>query len=161
MELPFSYSFFDTDYNKLYQNEKQTKDMMIIFSILAIFIACLGLLGLASFSAVQKTKEIGIRKTMGATNRNIIWSFSKTFTKWVLFASFIAWPLAWLAMNRWLQNFEYRVSMSWWIFYRSYPKKVFWPNLCVGSSFQPLDILKYACGLKLGPALSLNQNPIF
>jgi len=116
MELPFSFSFFDQDYNNLYQNEKQTKDLMIVFSVLAIFIACLGLLGLASFIAIQKTKEIGIRKTFGATNRNIVWSFSKTFTKWVLIANLIAWPLAWLAMNRWLQNFEYRVSMSWWIF---------------------------------------------
>jgi putative ABC transport system permease protein len=116
IELPFSYSFFGKDYDNLYKNEQQTKDLMIVFSILAIFIACLGLLGLASFMATQKTKEIGIRKTFGATTENIVWSFSKEFTKWVMLANIIAWPIAWFAMDRWLQNFEYRVSMSWWIF---------------------------------------------
>jgi len=116
MELPFSYSFFDKDYDNLYKNEQQTKDLMIAFAILAIFIASLGLLGLASFMATQKTKEIGIRKTFGATTENIVWSFSKEFTKWVMLANIIAWPIAWFVMDRWLQNFEYRVSMSWWIF---------------------------------------------
>jgi len=116
MELPFSYSFFDKDYDNLYKNEQQTKDLMIAFSILAIFIACLGLLGLASFMATQKTKEIGIRKTMGATSKSIVWAFSKEFTKWVMVANIIAWPIAWFVMDHWLQNFEYRVSISWWIF---------------------------------------------
>jgi len=116
IELPFSYSFFDQDYNNLYQNEKQTKDLMVIFSLLAIFIACLGLLGLASFLAVQKTKEIGIRKSLGASSKSIVWSFSVEFTKWVLIANIIAWPVAWFAMNRWLQNFEYRITISLWVF---------------------------------------------
>jgi len=116
IELPFSYSFFDKDYDNLYRNEKQTKDLMIIFTLLAIFIACLGLLGLASFMAARKTREIGIRKTFGASGDDIVWTFSKDFIKWVLMANVIAWPLAWFAMNRWLQNFEYRISISWWVF---------------------------------------------
>jgi putative ABC transport system permease protein len=116
IELPFSYSFFDTDYDKLYRNEQQTKDLMIIFTLLAIFIACLGLLGLASFMAAQKTREIGIRKTFGASSDNIVWTFSKAFIKWVLIANIIAWPVAWFVMDRWLQNFAYRISISWWIF---------------------------------------------
>ncbi|MCD4696971.1 MAG: ABC transporter permease [Bacteroidales bacterium] len=115
-ELPFTYSFFDKDYDALYNNEKQTKDLMVIFSVLAIFIACLGLLGLASFMATQRIKEIGIRKTLGASSRSIVWSFSKEYTTWVLIANILAWPVAWIVMNRWLNNFEYRVGLHWWIF---------------------------------------------
>lgn len=116
MELPFTYSFLSADYDSLYKNEQQTKDMMIIFTFLAIFIACLGLLGLASYMAAQKTKEIGIRKTYGASSRNIVWSFSKEFSKLVIAANILAWPIAWYAMDNWLQSFEYRVNMKWWIF---------------------------------------------
>jgi putative ABC transport system permease protein len=86
------------------------------FSGLAIFIACLGLLGLASFSAEQRTKEIGIRKVLGASVASVLALISKDFLKLVMVANLIAWPLAWYAMNRWLQNFAYRVDMSWWVF---------------------------------------------
>ncbi|MBN3034190.1 MAG: ABC transporter permease [Bacteroidales bacterium] len=116
MELPFSYSVFEEDYNNLYRNEEQTRNLMVIFTILAIFIACLGLLGLASFMATQKTREIGIRKTFGATSRDVVYSFTKAFAKWVLIANVIAWPVAWFAMDRWLQHFEFRVAIAWWVF---------------------------------------------
>ncbi|MFC2107155.1 ABC transporter permease [Bacteroidota bacterium] len=115
-EIPFSYSFLDKNYDALYDNEMMTRKLFMIFSFLAIFIACLGLLGLASFIIVQKTKEIGIRKAMGASVISICWYISRKFGKWVLVANIIAIPLSWYIMNRWLQNFEYRIDISWWIF---------------------------------------------
>ena len=82
------------------------------FTFLAILIACLGLFGLASFTAEQRTKEIGIRKALGASVSEIIFLLSKEFTRWVLVANIIAWPLAYFAMNRWLQNFAYRINIG-------------------------------------------------
>jgi len=149
IELPFTYSFFNTDYDNLYKNEQQTKDLMIIFTVLAIFIACLGLLGLASYLAAQKTKEIGIRKTYGATSKNIVWSFSKDFSKLVLIANLIAWPIAWFAMNNWLQSFEYRVQINWWIFLLAGVSAIAIAWLTVSyqslraSRANPVDALKY------------------
>lgn len=149
IELPFTYSFFNTDYDSLYKNEQQTKDLMIIFTVLAIFIACLGLLGLASYLAAQKTKEIGIRKTYGATSKNIVWSFSKDFSKLVLIANLIAWPIAWFAMSNWLQSFEYRVQINWWIFFISGASALIIAWLTVSyqslksSQANPVDALKY------------------
>jgi putative ABC transport system permease protein len=115
-DLPFTYSFFDKDYDALYANEKQTSSLMVIFSGLAIFIACLGLLGLASYMANQRIKEIGIRKTLGAGVGQVVWSFSFEFTRWVVIASILATPVAWLVMNRWLNNFAYQTDIPWWIF---------------------------------------------
>ena len=91
----------------------------MIFSFLAIFIACLGLFGLASFVADRKTKEIGIRKVLGASVPGLIGLLSVNFTKWVLLSNIIAWPVAWFAMNRWLQNFAYRINIGIWIFFVS------------------------------------------
>lgn len=113
---PFEYSFLDEDYDNLYINEKQTRKLFTIFSFLAIFIACLGLFGLASFIADRKTKEIGIRKVFGASVTGIIFILNKSFAKWVLLANLIAWPAAWFVMKRWLQNFAYRIELSWWMF---------------------------------------------
>jgi putative ABC transport system permease protein len=101
-QMPFEYSFLDQDYDN--------------FSFLAIFIACLGLFGLASFIADQKTKEIGIRKVLGASVAKIVKNLNKSFLKWVLIANLMAWPIAWFAMNRWLENFAYRIGLSWWMF---------------------------------------------
>jgi putative ABC transport system permease protein len=115
-KLPLEYSFLDEDYDRLYKNEQQTHQLFIIFSFLAIFIACLGLLGLASFMAEQRTKEIGIRKALGATVNHITVMLSKDFTKWVLVANLVAWPAAYLAMHEWLQDFAYRIKISWWMF---------------------------------------------
>jgi putative ABC transport system permease protein len=90
-----------------------------MFSILAIFVACLGLLGLAAFVTEQKTKEIGIRKVLGASVMEVVTLLSKEFIRWVLIANVIAWPLAYYIMNNWLKNFAYRIDMSFWIFLAS------------------------------------------
>ena len=115
-KFPLEYSFLDEDYDRLYKNEQQTQKLFVIFSFLAISIACLGLLGLTSFMAEQRTKEIGIRKALGATVNHITVMLSKDFTKWVLAANLVAWPVAYLAMHRWLQDFAYRIGISWWMF---------------------------------------------
>jgi len=114
---PFIYSFLDDDFDNLYKTEKQRSKVLAAFSILAIFIACLGLLGLASFTAEQRTKEIGIRKAMGSSSYKIVVLLSTEFIKWILIANLIAWPVAWIAMNNWLENFAYRTALSWWIFF--------------------------------------------
>jgi putative ABC transport system permease protein len=100
----------------MYQNEKQTRSLLYIFAGIAIFISCLGLFGLASFMAERRTKEIGIRKTNGATTGNILRLLSVDFTKWVLLANLIAWPLTWWAIKKWLESFAYRVGIPVWIF---------------------------------------------
>jgi putative ABC transport system permease protein len=115
-EIPFSYEFLDSHYEAIYQNEKQTRTLLYIFAAISIFISCLGLFGLASFMAERRTKEIGIRKTNGATTGNILSLLSIDFTKWVLLANVIAWPATWFAMRSWLKNFAYRVEIPWTIF---------------------------------------------
>jgi putative ABC transport system permease protein len=88
----------------------------MFIAIIAIFISCLGLFGLASFSCEQRTKEIGIRKVLGASITNVMVMLTKDFTKWVLLANIIAWPIAWYVVNKWLQNFAYRIDMTIWPF---------------------------------------------
>lgn len=114
-DQPFSYSFMDEDFNKLYSSEQRMGSISMAFSILAIVIACLGLLGLITFAAEQRAKEIGIRKVLGANGRDIIAMLSKDFLKLVLIASLIAIPVSWWAMNKWLLQFAYRINISWWI----------------------------------------------
>jgi putative ABC transport system permease protein len=148
-QMPFEYSFLDQDYDNLYMNERQTRKLFSVFSFLAIFIACLGLFGLASFIADQKTKEIGIRKVLGASVARIVKNLNKSFLKWVLIANLIAWPIAWFAMNRWLENFAYRIGLSWRMFVLAAVLAVFIALLTV--SFQtvkaalknPIDSLRY------------------
>jgi len=111
-----SYNFFDSQWAALYFSEQKTGQIATTFSIIAIFIACLGLLGLAAFVAEQRTKEIGIRKVLGASIAEIILLLSKEFVKWVLIANLVAWPVAYYFMNNWLKEFAYRISMPWWIF---------------------------------------------
>ncbi|PWT73208.1 MAG: cell division protein FtsX [Bacteroidetes bacterium] len=113
---PFSYYFFDEFFNKQYAGEEKFGNLFVNFAILAIFISCLGLLGLASYSTIQRTKEIGIRKVMGASVSNIVNLLSIDFLKLVLIAFVIAAPIAWLTMSRWLRDFAYRVNLQWWIF---------------------------------------------
>ena len=115
-EQPFLYSFLDEDFARLYQNEEKSRRLFGIFTLLAIFISCLGLLALASFTAQQKTKEIGIRKILGSSVLDIMVMLSWRFTKWVILANIIALPVAWYVMNRWLQNFAYRTSIGIEIF---------------------------------------------
>jgi putative ABC transport system permease protein len=113
---PFSYFFLDDFFDKQYRSEQRFGKLFLNFSILAIIISCLGLLGLASYSTMQRTREIGIRKVLGATVPNIVNLLSKDFLKLVLIAVVIASPFAWLIMHKWLQDFAYRISITWWIF---------------------------------------------
>jgi len=113
---PFSYSFMNDDFNNIYQTEQKIGRLFISFAVFAILIACLGLLGLVAYAAEQRTKEIGIRKVLGASITNIVTMMSRDFLKLVLIASIIAFPLAWYAMHKWLQDFAYRISISAWIF---------------------------------------------
>ncbi len=113
---PFIYSFMNEDFNSLYKGEQRTGSMFTTFAALAIFIACLGLLGLAVYSAEQRTKEIGIRKVLGASVSGIISLLSKDFMRLIIVSIIIATPVAWWAMNKWLQSFAYRINISWWIF---------------------------------------------
>ena len=109
---PFEYHFFDEIFERSYRTEQKTGKLYGVFAFLSIIIACLGLLGLASFAAAQRTKEVGIRKSLGASTANITLLFLKEFVKWVFFANLIAWPVAYYAMNKWLQNFAYRTSIG-------------------------------------------------
>jgi len=109
-------SFIDQDLARLYRSEERAGTVAAVFSALAIFIACLGLFGLASFITEQRKKEIGIRKVLGASVFELITMLSREFTKWVLIANIIAWPLAYYFMNKWLQNFAYRINVNWWLF---------------------------------------------
>ena len=113
---PFAYSFLDEDFDSLYRQEKQRGRVFLVFSILAIFIACLGLFGLASFTTEQRTKEIGIRKVMGASVESIVGLLSKDFLKLVLFGNLIAWPVAYIVMFNWLGHFAYRIPMNLGVF---------------------------------------------
>ena len=113
---PFEYSFLDDDFQKNYQSESKLLAMVDSFTIIAILICCLGLFGLAAFSAEQRVKEIGIRKVLGASIASIIGLLSKEFLKLVFVALVVASPIAWWLMNKWLQDFAYRTSISWWVF---------------------------------------------
>ena len=116
VDEPFTYNFMDDLFNKTYSAEQKTSAILNLFSILTIFVACLGLFGLATYMAEQRTKEIGIRKVLGASVGQVTGMLSKEFVKLVLIASLIAFPAAWWAMNKWLQSFAYRITVSWWVF---------------------------------------------
>ena len=113
---PFEFSFLDTIYNDQYRNEERIGHVFTIFTFFALFVACLGLLGLASFAAEQRTKEIGIRKVLGASAPGIVLMMSREFTSWVLLANIIAWPIAYYTMHRWLQIFVYRSDIGFLVF---------------------------------------------
>ena len=117
-DRPFDYSYYfiDDDFRNKYPEEEKIREIYIAFGFLAVFVACLGLFGLASFSVEQRTKEIGVRKVLGASGREIILLLSKEFTKWVIAANILAWPLAYYMMSRWLGNFAYRIDIRWDIF---------------------------------------------
>jgi putative ABC transport system permease protein len=114
---PFTYNFLDDLFNKTYSAEQKTGTILNIFSVLIILVACLGLFGLVTYTAEQRTKEIGIRKVLGASVSQVTQMLSKEFLKLVLVASLFAFPVAWWAMHQWLQSFAYRVNISWWIFF--------------------------------------------
>lgn len=113
---PFTYTFFDQGFDQLHQQEEQLGHLMGYFTLLALVIACLGLFGLASFSAQQRTKEIGVRKVLGASAAGIVLLLSREFTRLVLVALVVAVPPAYFVMDRWLEGFAYQAGIAWWIF---------------------------------------------
>jgi putative ABC transport system permease protein len=113
----FDYYFLDEKFNEQYKNDQLFGNVFSIFAGFAIFIACLGLLGLSLFATTQRTKEIGVRKVLGASVSNIILLLSKDFIRLVIVAFIIASPIAWFIMHNWLQDFAYRINISWWIFF--------------------------------------------
>lgn len=115
-DQPFSYSFMDERFMKTYESEQRIGKIFGIFSGLTIFVACLGLLGLTIFTAEQRTKEIGVRKVLGASVGSIVGLLSKEFVKLVVIAIVLASPIAWYAMDKWLQAFEYKIAVEWWMF---------------------------------------------
>jgi putative ABC transport system permease protein len=115
-DYPYSFSFLDQDLDALYRTEQRAGTVMGVFAGLAILIACLGLLGLTAYVAAQRTKEIGIRKVLGASVANIVTLLGKDLLRLVVVALVVAMPIAWFAMNRWLQDFAYRIEISWWMF---------------------------------------------
>jgi ABC-type antimicrobial peptide transport system permease subunit len=114
--LPFTYSFADDEYAKKYKSEQVISKLANGFAGMAILISCLGLFGLAAFMAEQRSKEIGVRKILGASATSIILLLTKDFLKLVVLAFMIASPLAWYVMNKWLTNFAYQIDIEWWMF---------------------------------------------
>jgi putative ABC transport system permease protein len=115
-DRPFHYAFLDQTLARQYHSEQITQKIFTIFSSLAIFIACIGLLGLAAYTTQQRTREISVRKVLGASVSNIVAMLSKDFLKLVLIAALIAFPVAWWGMHKWLQNFAYKINIGWWVF---------------------------------------------
>jgi putative ABC transport system permease protein len=114
--FPFNYKFLDQDFQEQYAAEKRVATLSQLFAIIAIIISSLGLLGLATFSAERRVKEIGVRKINGAKISEVITMLNQDFIKWVTIAFIIACPIAWYAMHKWLQNFAYKTDLSWWVF---------------------------------------------
>ena len=115
-DQPFEYSFLDEDFDRIYKTEIRLGGIFNFITALALLVACLGLFGLVSFSTDRRTKEVGIRKVIGASALEIVGLLTKEYTKWILIANFFSWPVAWYAMNKWLQNFAYRIDLTIWPF---------------------------------------------
>jgi putative ABC transport system permease protein len=115
-EYPLEYKFLDENFGQMYKAEDKLKSLLWIFTVIAIFVGCLGLFGLAAYTAERRKKEVGIRKVLGATTESVVMLLSKDFIKLVLISLLIASPVAWYFMNKWLQDFAYRINISWWIF---------------------------------------------
>jgi putative ABC transport system permease protein len=115
-EVSFDYKFADREFAKKFADEVRTSKLSAFFASLAIMISCLGLFGLVSFVAEQRTREIGIRKVLGASISGVVALLSKDFLKLVTIAFLIACPVSWFFMHRWLENYTYRANLSWWMF---------------------------------------------
>jgi len=115
-KFPFTYKFSDLEFDKLYRSEQVVNKLANYFAFLAIFISCHGLFGLATFAAAQRTREISVRKVLGASVPNILVLLSGNFLKPVVIALLIACPVAWYVMNKWLEDFAYKINMGWWVF---------------------------------------------
>jgi len=114
--LPLEFSFLDARVDGLYQNDIRAGRIVRLFSVLAIFVSCLGLFGLAAYVTERRTREIGVRKVLGADLASVVWLLTRQFVAWVALATLIAWPLGYWAMGRWLQGFAFRTGLSVWIF---------------------------------------------
>ena len=113
---PFNYFFLDDFYNQQYKADQRFGKVFTLFAMLAILIACLGLLGLSSYNILQRTKEIGIRKVLGASTQKVVYVLAKDFLILVLIAFVVAVPFTWWIMHNWLHEFAYRINIDWWIF---------------------------------------------
>ncbi|RJP66951.1 MAG: ABC transporter permease [Ignavibacteriales bacterium] len=113
---PFEYNFLDEFFDRQYKTDIQTAEILGVFTFLSIFISCIGLIGLSSLMTLNRTKEIGVRKVLGASIKAILLLLSKEFVKWIIVANAIAWPIAYYFLNQWLEDFAYRINVSWWIF---------------------------------------------
>jgi putative ABC transport system permease protein len=111
-----NFSFLSNRIANLYNNEKKVSELSTLLSVLGVLVACLGLLGLAMFVTEQRKKEIGIRKVLGAGVAQVTATISRQFVFWILLANLVAWPVAYMILNRWLQNFAYHISPQWWMF---------------------------------------------
>jgi putative ABC transport system permease protein len=145
----FRYEFFDDIFEQRYMQEKQVGHILIVFSVLAILIACLGLFGLAAFVTTQRTREIGIRKSLGASASSILIMLVREFSRWILVANLIAWPVAWWMMSDWLQQFVYRTDIALWYFPASLLVGVLLAFLTIGgktwraAAADPVEALRY------------------
>ena len=115
-QYPLEYRFFDEDFEQMYRKDERMGTILKVFSAMAVLIACLGLFGLASYTAEQRTKEIGVRKVLGASSPGIVLLLSKEFAKWVLAANLLAWPVAYFLMRSWLRSYAYNAGIAWWLF---------------------------------------------
>ena len=147
--FPCEYEFLDEAFDRMYTNEQRLSQLLFSFAVLAVIISCLGLIGLSSYIAEEKTKEIGIRKVLGASPWKIISLFSLNFVKLVIIANAIAWPTAYVIMQRWLQDYAYRTSLGIWIFVLAGGMGLFIALLSVGyqtlraATTNPVDSLRY------------------
>jgi len=148
-EWVFEHQFVDDRVRQYYESEERTFQLMSYFAFLAIFVACLGLFGLVSFLIKRRFKEISIRKVLGAPVGSIFALLSGELFWGILLANLVAWPIAWYALNRWLQNFAYRTSLSWWIFFVSGMSvmavallTMSWQTFRAART-NPVDLLKY------------------
>ncbi len=145
----FEYTYLEQTYNDLYRSDEKTGNMFIIFSAISILIACLGLFGLVSYTIEVKTKEIGIRKVLGAGFKNIVFLLTKEFIKWTLIANIFAWPLAYIAVSKWLDNFAYKTDVGVTVFILSGTVAFLIALTTVGiqamkaASSKPVSSLKY------------------
>ena len=115
-DIPFDYSFMDAEFDKLYRSDQIMGKVFTVFTVLSVFVACLGLLGLAIYTAERRMKEISIRKVLGASVQNVVTMLSTDFLKLIIIASVLAFPIAWYAMSKWLQGFAFRTNINWWVF---------------------------------------------
>jgi putative ABC transport system permease protein len=148
-EFPFELRFLEEDLDRMYGTEQRIGTLVRYGTILAVFVACLGLFGLATFNAEQRTKEIGIRKVLGASVSGIVFLFSKEFAKWVLLANAIAWPVSYFVMRKWMQAFAYRIPLAWEVFVLSAGLALMIALLTVSyqavkaATSNPVDSLRY------------------